>query len=218
MHAGESVPEIRGAHRTRRPGRHPDRDAARRNSLAVARQHRPLCAGRPFRPAMASGYGHQQATRQTQGKGPRNLAAHPLCGRFRPDGNRGPASCRGAAGGGVGRARTAGAAAGAGENPGSPHRRGLHVPRLRHPQTAETRNLEAVRVHHAIQEGHPGHQGQGVGQDVQVNPPPGSRRADPQPEQVPGGLGELLPARGVQGGVQRRRQPRMAAADALDPP
>jgi site-specific DNA recombinase len=47
--------------------------------LAVARQHRPLCAGRPFRPAMASGDGLQQATRQPQGKGPRNLAAHPLC-------------------------------------------------------------------------------------------------------------------------------------------
>jgi site-specific DNA recombinase len=46
---------------------------------AVARQHRPLCAGRPFRPAMASGDGLQQATRQPQGKGPRNLAAHPLC-------------------------------------------------------------------------------------------------------------------------------------------
>src|SRR5260221_13345678 len=55
-------------------------------ALAVARQHRPLCAGRPFRPAMASGYGHRQAARQTQGKGPRNLAAHPLCGRLRLDG------------------------------------------------------------------------------------------------------------------------------------
>ena len=31
----------------------------RRNSLAIARQYRPVCAGRPFRPAMASGYGHQ---------------------------------------------------------------------------------------------------------------------------------------------------------------
>ena len=48
-------------------------------ALAVARQYRPVGAGRTFRPAMASGYGHQQATRQTQGKGPRKLAAHPLC-------------------------------------------------------------------------------------------------------------------------------------------
>ena len=57
----------------------------------------------------------------------------------------------------------------------------------------------------AVQEGHPGHQGQGDGQDVQVNPPHGPGRADHQPEQVPGGVGELLPARGVQGGVQRGR-------------
>ena len=70
----------------------------------------------------------------------------------------------------------------------------------------------------AVQESHPGDQGQGEGQDVQVNPPPGSRRADPQPEQVPGGLGELLPARSVQGGVQRHRQLHLAAADALDTP
>ena len=83
---------------------------------------------------------------------------------------------------------------------------------------AETGNPEVVRLHQAVQEGHPVDQGQGEGQDVQVNPPPGPRRADPQPEQVPGGLGELLPARGVQGGVQRRRQPRVAAADALDTP
>ena len=71
LRAGEGVPEIRGPHRTRRPGRHPDRDPARRDSLAVARQYRPVGAGRPFRPAMASGDGHQQAARQTQKKRPR---------------------------------------------------------------------------------------------------------------------------------------------------
>ena len=48
-------------------------------ALAVARQYSPVGAGRTFRPAMASGYGHQQATRQTQSKRPRELAAHPLC-------------------------------------------------------------------------------------------------------------------------------------------
>src|SRR6266568_6066997 len=105
-------------------------------ALAAARQHRPVCAGRSFRPAMASGDGHEQAARQPQGKGPRELAAHPLCGRLRPDGQRRPASCRGAAGGGGGRPRPAGAAAGTGENQGGPHRRGLHIPRLRHPQDA----------------------------------------------------------------------------------
>ncbi len=187
-------------------------------ALAAARQHRPVCAGRSFRPAMASGDGHEQAARQPQGKGPRELAAHPLCGRLRPDGQRRPASCRGAAGGGGGRPRPAGAAAGTGENQGGPHRRGLHIPRLRHPQDAQAGNSEVLRLYHAVQEGHPGDQGQGVGQDVQVNPPPGSRRADPQPEQVPGGLGELFPARSVQGGIQRHRQPHVAAADALDTP
>ena len=49
-------------------------------ALAVARQHRLVGAGRPFRPAMAAGDGYQQATRPTQGKGPRHLAAHSLRG------------------------------------------------------------------------------------------------------------------------------------------
>ena len=40
---------------------------------------------------------------------------------------------------------------------------------------AETGNAEVLRLHQAVQEGHPGDQGQGDGQDVQVNPPPGSR-------------------------------------------
>ena len=41
-----------------------------------------------------------------------------------------------------------------------------------HPPDAEARNAEALRLHQAVQEGHPGDQGQGEGQDVQVNPPP----------------------------------------------
>ncbi len=48
---------------------------------------------------------------------------------------------------------------------------------------------------------------------IQANEPGG---ADHQPQPNAGGVGELLPARGVQGRVQRGRQPRMAAADALD--
>ena len=59
-------------------------------------------------------------------------------------------------------------------------------------------------------------QGQGEGQDVQVNPAHRPRRADPQPEQVPGRVGELLPARSVQGNLQRGRLLRMGSADALD--
>jgi len=48
------------------------------------------------------------------------------------------------------------------------------------------------------------------------NPPHGPRRADPQPEQVTGRVGELLPARLVQGNLQRGRLLRMGSADALD--
>jgi Reverse transcriptase (RNA-dependent DNA polymerase) len=40
-------------------------------------------------------------------------------------------------------------------------------------------------------------------------------QVDPQPEQSPGGMGELLQVRGVQGGVQRGRLPRMESVDAL---
>ena len=39
-----------------------------------------------------------------------------------------------------------------------------------------------------------------------------------QLEPVPAGVGELLSARGVQGDIQRDRQPRLAAAGRLDPP
>ena len=41
-------------------------------------------------------------------------------------------------------------------------------------------------------------------------------RADHQPEPVPGGMGELLPVRSVQGSVQRGRRLRLGPADALD--
>jgi RNA-directed DNA polymerase len=52
-----------------------------------------------------------------------------------------------------------GVAAGTGEDPRGPRRRGLHVPRLRHPQDAETRHVEVLRLHQAVQEGHPVDQG-----------------------------------------------------------
>jgi group II intron reverse transcriptase/maturase len=93
---------------------------------------------------------------------------------------------------------------------------GFRLPRPQHPPPAEERDAEVLRLHQAVQEGHPGHQGQGVGKDVQVNPPHGPRRADYSPEQVPGGVGELFPARSVQGSVRRGRPPRVGSADALD--
>ena len=74
-----------------------------------------------------------------------------------------------------------------------------------------------LRLHHGVPQGHRVDQGQGEGQSVQVNP--GRRtstRADPQPEQVPGRVGELPAARSVQGNLQRGRLLRMGRADALD--
>ena len=185
-------------------------------AFAAARQYCPLGAGRPFRPEMAAGDGHGMAAGEAQAARAGQLQNRPLCGRFRPDGVRGTAPCRDAARGGDSRARSYGAAAGTGEDQGGPHRRGLHVPRLRYPPDAETGNTEVLRLHQAVPQGHPGHQGQGEGQDVQVNPPHGPRRADHQLEPVTGGVGELLPVRGVQGNVQRGRLPCVGPADALD--
>jgi hypothetical protein len=45
---------------------------------------------------------------------------------------------------------------------------------------------------------------------------PGPRQADPQREQVPARMGELLPIRGIQGRVQHGRLPRVESTDALD--
>ena len=86
--------------------------------------------------------GHEVAAGKAQEERPRKLATRPLLRRFRPHGSGRPPSCRGPARGGVGRARTPGATAGTGEDPGGPHRRGLHVPRLRHPQDAQARDVE----------------------------------------------------------------------------
>ena len=63
---------------------------------------------------------------------------------------------------------------------------GLQVPRFTSAGCG-TGNAEALRLHQAVPQSHPGDQGQGEDQDVQVNPPPGPRRADHQLEQVTGG-------------------------------
>ena len=88
---------------------------------------------------------------------------------------------------------------------------GHHIRRLRKRGTSEV-----LRLHQAVQEGHPVDQGQGEGQDVQVNPPQDLDELILSLNRIAGGMGELLPARGVQGGVQRGRLPRLGAADALD--
>jgi hypothetical protein len=51
---------------------------------------------------------------------------------------------------------------------------------------------------------------------MQVNQPLGPRQDDHQPQQVPVGMGELLPTRDVQGRVQHSRQSRLATTHALD--
>jgi hypothetical protein len=57
------------------------------------------------------------------------------------------------------------------------------------------RNQQALHLHQTIQESRQVNQGQGEGQDVQINPLPGPGRTARRREQVPGGVGELLPAR-----------------------
>ena len=49
-------------------------------ALTVARQCSPVGAGRSFRPAMASGDGHELAAAKAQKTRPGQLEAHPLCG------------------------------------------------------------------------------------------------------------------------------------------
>src|ERR1035437_10062869 len=105
------------------------------------------------------------------------------------------------------RAVRAGAAAGTGEDPRGPHRRGLRLPQHHHPPHAETGNEQALRLHQACQEGHPGSQGQGFGENVQVNPAPGTGGAHREHQRHPDRVGELPPARSVQGRLQRCRPP-----------
>ena len=102
-----------------------------------------------------------------------------------------------------------------GENPRGPHRRGLRLPRLHDPPDAETGNSEALRLHGPVQEGHPGRQGQGLGQDIQVNPAPGPRSAHPGHQPDPDRVGELLPSRSVQSRLQHGRRPCVGPDHAL---
>src|SRR4051794_2789934 len=89
-------------------------------------------------------------------------------------------------------------------------------PTLPHPSATETRNAEAVRLHHPVQEGRSGGQGQGAIQDAQVNPAYESGRADYQPESDVAGMGQLLPARRVRADIPRSRHPCVVAGRGLD--
>ena len=126
--------------------------------------------------------------------------------RLRIVGVRGQPPRRSVTGGGVSHIDSGGFAAGAGENPCRAHRRGLRLPRLPHPADAETRNEQVPRLHHTLPEIGTEGSGPGAGQDVQINPEHGSGRADRRLEPVLAGMGELLPARGVQGNVRHDRQ------------
>jgi retron-type reverse transcriptase len=161
--------------------------------------------------------GTDQQKGQTQTTGPRQLEARPLRGRLCGGGVWPGQTRRGRAGGVGSRARPHGAAAVRGEDPRRPHRPGLRLPRLPHPSATETRNPEAVRLHHPVQEGRAGRQGQGALQDAQVNPAPESGRADHQLEPDPAGMGNLLSARRVLAGVPSSRQPRLVADRRVDP-
>src|SRR6185437_6256773 len=89
------------------------------------------------------------------------LAAHPLLRRLRRHSVRRAPPRRSTATAGGNRPGPAGTATVTGKDRRDPHRRGLRLPQLPHPPPAETRNPEALRLHHSIQESRPGDQGQG---------------------------------------------------------
>src|SRR6266567_883211 len=78
VRAGEGVPESRGLHGTRRPGRDIHRHPARRNSIPAAGEHRTVGARRPFRPEMAAAYVDKPSAGQAQAKRQREFQDHSL--------------------------------------------------------------------------------------------------------------------------------------------
>ena len=184
-------------------------------AVPAAGEHRAVSAGRPLHPAMAAADGNLLAAAGTPQARPGQLAADPLRRRFCRHGARRTPARRGAARGSHRRAGPAGAAAGRGEDPRGPHRRGLRLPQRHHPPDAETGNEEALRLHHAVEEGHPGRQGQGYGENVQVNPASGAGGAHPGHQPDPERVGELPPSRSVQSRLQRGRPPCVEPHHAL---
>ncbi len=204
--AGQGVPQGRD-HDPGRRGRVLFRHPSRRDTVPAAGQHRAVGARRPLRRAMADDDENPVPAAGTPQARPRKLAYDPFRRRLRRHGARGTPARRGAARRSRWRAVRAGAAAGTGEDPRGPHRRGLRLPQHHHPPHAETGNEQALRLHQACQEGHPGSQGQGFGENVQVNPAPGTGGAHREHQRHPDRVGELPPARSVQGRLQRCRPP-----------
>ncbi|WP_373297548.1 reverse transcriptase/maturase family protein [Streptomyces nojiriensis] len=76
---------------------------------------------------------------------------------------------------------------------------GFHIRRQR------KRGTQKHYVYTKPSEGDPVDQGQGERQNTQIRPAQGRGRAAGQPQPHPARVGELLPARGVEGGIQHGR-------------
>src|SRR5574342_288194 len=86
-----------------------------------------------------------------------------------------------------------------GEDQGSPHRRGVRVPRLPYPTAAQARNDEqAIRLHLAIAEGTSHREGQGA-DDHHTGHEQTTRRSARSAQPGTSGVGQLLPARLLEG-------------------
>ena len=88
---------------------------------------------------------------------------------------------------------------------------GFHIRRMRKRGTQKQ-----LRLHPPVHDGHQVDQGQGGDQDAQVNPHHDLDTLIHQPEQIPDGMGELLPARRVQGRIPRYRPLRLEPTRGLD--
>ena len=187
-------------------------------ALTAAGQHRPQRPGRALhrglgglRPAMDPQEAHAQ--------GPWDLAAGPLRRRLCRAGQGNPRTRSGAARGGRRGADADGSWPVGGQDEDHPHRRGVRLPRLPHPAAAPGRHEPAVHLHLPVQEGPPGHRGQGADPDPPNSEPiTGGPAVPAQPGAA--GLVCLLPLWSVQrhlrlpGGLRLASDPPLVAAPA----
>ena len=93
---------------------------------------------------------------------------------------------------------------------------GLRLPRFSHPPDAKTRDGQVLRLHRGVQEGDRLDQGQGADTDQQIDPAHEPGRTAHQYRPGPAGVGELFPARSVQGRVQCDRLLRVGEDREVD--
>jgi RNA-directed DNA polymerase len=98
-----------------------------------------------------------------------------------------------------------------------PHRRGLRLFGLSHPAEAQARRGEAHRVHLPVQVRPGGGQGEGAGAHPRRHEPTARSPAAPA-ESGAAGLGQLLPARRVQGHLRLPERLQLAAGGQLAAP